>query len=189
MDEVEDEEKGPVWEAAPATSKAPAVAALHASAKAGAPSSWSAPCSSSAPLPPPLLANVWVCFFPKWCLELRERLLPLYKGRFLNKMNLGSIYSTCFFGAVVIRGMNSNYKPKAFLNRRNLVSTCFFRAVVTAVKGDVEYIQSSFSPPKQFQGLVGWNCTNLFFAPFPNELEALSVIATLIRLKRFHAGN
>lgn len=148
MDEVEDEEKGPVWEAAPATSKAPAVAALHASAKAGAPSSWSAPCSSSAPLPPPLLANVWVCFFPKWCLELRERLLPLYKGRFLNKMNLGSIYSTCFFGAVVIRGMNSNYKPKAFLNRRNLVSTCFFRAVVTAVKGDVEYIQSSFSPPK-----------------------------------------
>ena len=115
--------------------------------------------------------------------------MPLHKGRSLNKMNLGSIYSTCFFGAVVIRGMNSNYKPKAFFNRRNLVSTCFFRVVVTAVKGDVEYIQSSFSPPKQFQGLVGWNCTNLFFAPFPNELEALSVIATLIRLKRFHAGN
>lgn len=80
MDEVEDEEKGPVWEAAPATSKAPAVAAWHASAKAGAPSSSSAPWSSSTPLPPPLLANVWVCFFPKWCLELGERLLPLYEG-------------------------------------------------------------------------------------------------------------
>lgn len=83
--------------------------------------------------------------FPQWCLELGERLLPLYKGRFLNKMNLGSIYSTCFFGAVVIRGMNSNYKPKAFFNRRNLVSTCFFRAVVTAVKGDVEYIYRAVS--------------------------------------------
>ena len=84
-------------------------------------------------------------FFPQWCLELGERLLPLHKGRFLNKMNLGSIYSTCFFGAVVIRGMNSNYKPKAFFNRRNLVSTCFFRAVGTAVKGDVEYIYRAVS--------------------------------------------
>ena len=57
------------------------------------------------------------------------------------------------------------------------MSTCFFRAVVAAVKGDVEYIQSSFSPPKQFQGLVGWNCTNLFLTPFPNELESLPLLS------------
>ena len=73
MDEVEDEEEGPVWEAAPATSKAPAVCSVACECQSRSTVVFERALVFERTFTSTIAGECVSLFFPQWCLELGER--------------------------------------------------------------------------------------------------------------------